>query len=183
MADEPDLPTVGIKEAEKGQEHLSVDFLVIFELRGKSLAIHRYDEILWRIRTGYALLLYGATGIIAGLVNQGATSLKPSIGLAAIAIIVGFSIFGGLMDHYFMTAKMRVVKYRDLLTEIAREVALGLPLSEKSRTNLPKCLRNSGERDENVDWSNHTGKWLPAIYYGGTGLFCTIATALLMTGW
>ena len=58
--------------------------------------------------------------------NQGKVNLTASTAAAAMIIIVGFSLFGGLMDYSFLTAKIRVINY------------------------------------------------------GGTGLFCTIATALLM---
>ena len=38
---------------------LSLDALIRSELEGKDKAIGAYDEMLWKIRTGYAAVLYG----------------------------------------------------------------------------------------------------------------------------
>ena len=55
---------------------LSLDSLIKDELDGKASAIARYDDIIWKIRTGYAVILYGAVGIVAGLANQLLTWLR-----------------------------------------------------------------------------------------------------------
>lgn len=40
------------------EEHkLTIDTLIKDELDGKATAIARYDEMIWKIRTGYAVLL------------------------------------------------------------------------------------------------------------------------------
>ena len=54
----------------KGEHPLAVDSLIQGELGGKATAIARYAEMLWKIRTGYAVFLYGAVGIIAALVQK-----------------------------------------------------------------------------------------------------------------
>jgi hypothetical protein len=101
------------------QYQMTLDSLVKDELDGKSAAIGLYDDMLWKIRTGYAVLLYGAVGIIAGLVNEQIVVLGKPTGLASSTIILGFSVFGALMDYSFMRSKLRVVDYRDRLLELS----------------------------------------------------------------
>jgi hypothetical protein len=160
---------------------LSLDGLVKDELRGKGTAVAKYDEMIWKIRTGYAMLLYGAIGIVAGLVNQKAVALNSRVAWAAVALIIGFSVFGALLDYSFMAAKLRVVKYRDRLTELAWSMAMSEQITEAQKRELLECLKNSGERKERTDWSHRVGRPVPLIYYGGTGLVCSMATRLLVT--
>ena len=161
-------------------DQVSIDTLVKGELDGKAGAIGRYDEMLWKIRTGYAVLLYGAIGIVAGLVNQKAVSLDSRVAWIAVVLIVGFTVFGALLDYLFMAAKLRVVKYRDRLTELAWLRAMSKQLTEDENRQLLECLKNSGERHERTDWSQRVGRSVPVIYYGGTGLLCSVATRLLV---
>jgi hypothetical protein len=159
---------------------LSIDSLIKDELDGKASAIMRYDEMLWRIRTGYAVLLYGAVGIVAGLVNQKAITLNSKTALSAIVLVVGFSAFGALLDYSFISAKLRVVTYRDWLVEIAYSKTTGGSIDSAQNNKLLECLKNSGERNESVDWTNKVGRWIPLIYYGGTGVICTSAIFMLI---
>ena len=161
-------------------DRVSIDSLVKDELNGKAGAIAKYDEMLWKIRTGYAVLLYGAIGIVAGLVNQKAVSLNSRVAWAAVVLIMGFSVFGALLDYLFMVAKLRVVKYRDRLTELAWSRAMSKESTEDENRDLLECLKNSGERKEHTDWSHRVGRSVPVIYYGGTGLLCSVATRLLV---
>jgi hypothetical protein len=43
---------------------LTSDELIRLELRGKLLAIERYDSMLWKIRSGYVVVLYGSLTIV-----------------------------------------------------------------------------------------------------------------------
>jgi hypothetical protein len=45
---------------------LTRDELILFELRGKNIAIGRYDTILWRIRSGYLIVVYGSLLLFSG---------------------------------------------------------------------------------------------------------------------
>lgn len=161
------------------EDELSLDVLIKGELDGKATAVARYDEMLWKIRTGYTVLLYGATGIVAGLVNQKAITLNQATAWSVIVLVIGFSVFGALLDYSFMAAKLRVVNYRDRLVALAHKKAISGPFEASDHVELLECLKNSGERKEHVDWSRRIGLSTPLIYYGGTGLFCTIATLLL----
>lgn len=161
-------------------DRVSVDSLIRDALAGKAGAVARYDEIIWKIRTGYAVLLYGSIGIVAGLVNQKSVTLDSKVAWAASVLIIGFSVFGALLDYSFMSAKLRVIKYRDRLTELAWSRALSGHAEEGQNREILECLKNSGERKERPDWSNRVGRPVLVIYYGGTGLVCSIATRLLV---
>ena len=126
-------------------------------------------------------MLYGAIGIVAGLVNQKSVSLNSRVAWAAVVLIMGFSLFGALLDYLFIAAKLRVIKYRDRLTELAWARAMSKEITEDQNRELLECLKNSGERKERTDWSHRVGRSVPVIYYGGTGLLCSVATRLLVT--
>jgi uncharacterized integral membrane protein len=160
-------------------DRISVDSLIREALAGKAVAVAKYDEMIWKIRTGYAVLLYGAIGIVAGLVNQKAVSLESRVAWAAVVLIIGFSVFGALLDYSFMAAKLRVIKYRDRLIELAWSRAISAQTEEAPNAELLECLKNSGERKERTDWSRRVGRPVPLIYYGGTGLVCSVAARLL----
>jgi hypothetical protein len=155
---------------------LSIDSLIKDELAGKASAIARYDEIIWKIRLGYAVLLYGTVGIIAGLVDKGSISALS----AMILPVVGFSVFGACLDYSFVSAKIRVVNYRDrLVASACSRTSIG-PGDSKQSKDLLECLKNSGERDEPVVWTNRAGRWVPLIYYGGIAAVCTSTIYLLI---
>lgn len=163
------------------EEHkLTIDTLIKDELDGKATAIARYDEMIWKIRTGYAVLLYGAVGIVASLVNQETIILNVKTALSVIILIVGFSIFGAFLDYSFISAKLRVVKYRDRLVELTYSRITGDPSDVSQSNELLECMKNSGERNEHVQWSQKAGHSVPLIYYGGTGSICTIAICILV---
>ena len=80
---------------------ITVDNLIKGELDGKAIAIARYDEMLWKIRTGYAVFLYGALGIIGGLVSNNILQLNAMTEYSIIILIFGFSSFADLIDYYW----------------------------------------------------------------------------------
>ncbi len=158
---------------------ITLDNLIKDELDGKSAAIAGYDDMLWKIRTGYAALLYGAVGVIVGLVSQQILALGKPTMLAVNVLILGFSMFGAVMDYSFMASKLRVIDYRDKLLELAYQKATSGAWPQ-DHPDLLECLKNSGERKGRIDWSKRTGRMRPLIYYGGTCIFCIIATWFLV---
>jgi hypothetical protein len=159
---------------------LSIHSLIKDELDGKASAIARYDDMIWKIRTGYAVLLYGVVGIVAGLLNQKTIAVTSTTSLAIPMLIVGFSVFGAMLDYSFMSAKLRVVKYRDQLVAVAHSIAVTGLATEIQRAQLVDCLKNSGERKERDIWVGRAGRLVPLIYYGGTAAICTSAIFVLM---
>lgn len=162
----------------KKEIEITLDQLVADELSGKAAAITEYDKMLWKIRSGYAVLLYGSIGIIVGLVNKEVLTLSAPTLIAIALLVIGFSIFGALIDFSFMESKLRVVNYRDKLIELSFEK------SKKGSWNIEdkwliESLKNSGERKEKVDWANRTGKSRLLTYYGGTCLVCVLSIVVL----
>jgi len=164
---------------------VTVDNLIKDELDGKAIAIARYDDMLWKIRSGYAVILYASIGLIAGLVNEETIELNRTTALSISVLIFGFSAFAAFLDYSFMRSKLRVVTYRDRLTEFAYRRASDLMLEEESKQEqgekgeLLECLKNSGERRDDINWSQWTGFWRPPILYGGTCLVCITAATIL----
>ncbi len=158
---------------------ITVDNLIKGELDGKSIAIARYDEMLWKIRTGYAVFLYGALGIIGGLVSNNILRLNAMTAYSIIILIFGFSSFAALIDYSFMVSKLRVVNYRDRLIELAYSRAKDGDIDNQNEKELLECLKNSGERRESIDWSKRTGFWRLLFLYGGTCLVCVLTLVML----
>ena len=158
---------------------VTIDNLIKDELDGKANAIARYDDMLWKIRTGYAVFLYGAVGIVAGLVNKGVVQLDTATAISISVLIFGFSAFAAFLDYSFMRSKLRVVDYRDRLTSLAYRRAECGCSDTGDQSELLECLKNSGERRQHVDWSRWTGFWRPPMLYGGTCLVCVAAAIIL----
>ena len=160
---------------------ITIDRLLLDELQGKAVALTGYDESLWKVRSGYAVLLYGSVGLVIGFVDKEMSGASISVLCAAGLLIFSFSIFGALMDYSFMRSKICVVNHRDKLIELAYEkAATGNWTADKSA--ILDSLKNSGERKEKIDWSQRPGIVRLFIYYGGTFLACSAAISVLIHG-
>ena len=92
--------------------------LVKGDLAGKVRATGEYDAIIWKIRSGYVLLLYGAIGLILGKGDTPNVQDIASNTLLSVAIFVaifGFSFSVFLIDLAYVLQKLRVVVARDEL--------------------------------------------------------------------
>jgi len=160
-------------------QQLSIDSLIQDELVGKAQAIGRYDDFLWKIRFGYASILYSSIALICGLIEKNIFDLSAKTGMAMVLLIAGFSVAGFLIDKGFMESKLRVIDYRDRLLVVA------LAYVEQGRTvaadtqELVECLKNSGERNQPIDWSKHVGQGVIRWLYGTTGCLCCLVVILL----
>lgn len=113
-------------------------------LDGKSAAAGKYDEFIWRVRSGYLVVIYGALTVIAASAKD--ESLLVTNRWVAPGIIAGFSAAAGIIDYTFLRSKFRVVVTRNYLIDCSWHLASG-----KSREILDDSvgglLRISGERD------------------------------------
>jgi hypothetical protein len=144
-------------------EPFTCEELIRSELTGKVAASGAYDNILWKIRTGYVIVLYGALTI------AGATKTLDSPWVTVI-LVTGFSFAAGFIDYQFLTAKLRVVVALNRLMEITWRVANG-ELALRSVDELPRLLRMSGEDSSyNPEAGRLFRKWhnvgLLVILYG-----------------
>ncbi len=94
--------------------------LVKRDLAGKVRATGEYDAIIWKIRTGYVLLLYSTVGLFIG---KGSTPNLQDIAnntvlsIAIFVTILGFSFSVFLIDLAYVRRKLRVVVARDELMQ------------------------------------------------------------------
>lgn len=84
---------------------MKLNELIWFELRGKNVALARYDSIIWKIRSGYLVVLYGALSLLLG---KGDNSV-PVLDSAMVMLIWGFSAFVFIVDCIFRIRQLRVV--------------------------------------------------------------------------
>ncbi len=107
------------------------------EIKGKKTALGRYDSIIWKIRSGYAVLLYGGLSLTMKQVVQGDASLRNILPLVTsnfvLLLIAGFSLIGLLVDLSFLIQQLRVITATNELTDQLLNIATQKPHDE---TNL-----------------------------------------------
>ncbi len=116
---------------------LALAELIRLEIDGKKIALGRYDEILWKIRSGYIVILYGALGLALKDFSLTRTQL--------LFLIVGFSFLGCIVDYTFSAQKLRVIKAINLLVDQAVSIATEKGYDVKMIQNL---LHISGQLGE-----------------------------------
>ncbi len=127
----------------KQADNLTVAELIRLELHGKHEALARYDSILWKIRSGYVLVLYGTLSLIMGKqINLEALDPKH------LFLVAGFSLLGYILDKTFRVRQLRVVTARDLLISQAMKLATGEKVDNATITNL---LYIAGESGNGID--------------------------------
>lgn len=85
--------------------------LVLGEISGKNNAIHIYDEVAWKIRTGFLTLIFGGWGIFLRSI---ADAKLPPQELRAVVISlalfsVGFAYAAWYIDLSYLRRKFRVI--------------------------------------------------------------------------
>ena len=122
---------------ERSINSINTDELIRRELDGKIAALGRYDTILWQVRSGYVIVLYGTLGL---LFKDG---INPSgLNLYIVLLIFGFSILAYTMDVAFRFRQLRVVKSYNQLVDHALRRSFGEIVDAES---LQKLLFLSGE--------------------------------------
>ena len=112
--------------------------LITTELQNKAAAIHGYDAILWKIRSGFVVVVYGAVSLLGGK----AFTIP---GISLCVIIAGMSLGAFLLDFGFVLRKMRVVVARDQLMDVACELAIRGDIDDEAKESVPTLLHVSGE--------------------------------------
>ena len=138
-------------------------------LDGKNRAIAAYDEMLWKIRTGYVAVLYGVFTLVVSLgdMTQWPLSVEKA-GLVAITLITGFTLCAAVLDFSFLRSKFRVIQSKEELVKLALWLASDEELEAWEGTPLLTLLYNSGERRAQVRWKERTSIWPIALLYLGT---------------
>jgi hypothetical protein len=125
-----------------GQENsLTPAGLIRFELTGKNVALGRYDSILWKIRSGYVVVLYGALSLIFGKAAERGVDFA-ALNTNMLLLISGFSLLGYFVDISFRIRQLRVVAATNLLADQALKLATGEAVD---RGLLRELLQIAGE--------------------------------------
>lgn len=126
---------MAIDDISSNNLNLTLEELIRSELHGKDLAIERYDSILWKIRSGYVAVLYGALSLFGKEVL--------SLPLLTLALICGFSLCAFIIDYSFLRSKVQVVVAKDKLADIALQFVS--KAEDAQFKDLSYLLHNSGE--------------------------------------
>ena len=147
----------------------SLNELIRTEIDGKNVAGAQYDAIIWKIRAGYAVLLYGAFTVM------GAAGIAVSHAVAYYLTIIGFSLFALYLDLSFVFSRLRLAEDRNALLDLALRLASGASLGPEERATVGALLMNSGERCARPELRAHRCIVLrPVALYGGTALIGTL---------
>jgi hypothetical protein len=151
--------------------------LIKDEIAGKDSAIGSYDEMLWKVRTGFIAILYGAFTLVLGL--TGLEAYEDVTGIIAILLISGFTISAGVLDIHLLRSKFRVVQAKEELVDLALSLSEGGTLEDWTGTELKKLLHNSGEGVDPVDWTMRPAVYPFLLIYIGTWTTLVAAVVLL----
>jgi hypothetical protein len=150
-------------------QDLTRDGLIQRTLDGKDRAIAAYDEMLWKIRAGYAAVLYGFFTLVVSLGDKTTWPLSiERAGLVAFLLITGFTICAAALDFSILRCKLRVVQAKEELMDLALWLASRKKLEAWKRTSLESLLHNSGEGLAPIDWKIRPSVWPIALLYLGT---------------
>ena len=148
----------------RGIPNLTIAELIRLELKGKDVALARYDSILWKIRSGYVVVLYGALSLLVGKGLDLA-----ALDVEALFLICGFSILGYIMDRSFLVRQLRVVVAKNLLTDQAMKLATGENVDAAA---VGELLHIAGESSRKVDRGILMRTLLPVLlFYAVTPMF------------
>jgi hypothetical protein len=95
--------------------------LVHTALKDKRDAIQQYESIIWKVRSGYILILYGALTLVLG--RQGVPDIcvllhSSGNSLALFSLIVGLSVSVFLLDRGYVCKRLKIVAARDRLIDL-----------------------------------------------------------------
>jgi hypothetical protein len=94
----------------KTENSITINQLVNIELERKFKVVERYDSILWKIRSGYVVILYGSLSLFVGK-DASLITFKHSHEILFIILLLiwGLSICAFIIDFEFLVKKLKVV--------------------------------------------------------------------------
>lgn len=119
---------------------LDISELLKVELPGKKAAMGRYDDILWKIRSGYLVVLAGTLGFF--VTKNSVLTLTQDI----LIIILWFSLVAWIIDINFRRRQLRVVRaYNEMVSSAIKNI----PGEKEGLENIAvELFHISGERLE-----------------------------------
>jgi hypothetical protein len=138
-----------MSEIESNCKNTIIYQLLFKELEGKNRAIHAYDSILWKVRTGFLTLIFAGFGIIlSGLIKDGVDISKAQQYLFAMLLVSsGLSISAIIIDVNYLNRKFRVIGHLNELMKVAS--ALDADPNEEKLKELRQYFMVSGDSGGN----------------------------------
>jgi hypothetical protein len=163
------------------KQGLTREGLIQAGLEGKDKAIAAYDEMLWKIRTGYAAVLYGVFTLVVSLGDKKNWVLSlDKTELVALTLITGFTICAAVLDFSVLRSKFRVIQAKEELVDLALQLASGGKLEDWRGNSLNTLLHNSGEGEAPVQWKASSSAWPIGLLYLGTWAPLCLAVLMMM---
>jgi len=98
----------------------TVSELIRIELQGKHEAAGRKDQILWKIRAGYVVVIYGVIGFMVG---KELDMSKINAGLFLFSFTV--SVMALILDLLFRIRQIKIHNARNQLFDLFVDIAMG----------------------------------------------------------
>lgn len=122
-----------------------VEKIVLGEIEGKNRAIHAYDGMVWKIRTGFLTLLFGGWAILLKGIVDSKDASPATYGTLIGGLFLfslGFAFGAWYIDRSYVRRKFRVILALDRLMDEARDCAGDY---HKISPELLKVVGDSGE--------------------------------------
>lgn len=139
MSSDPPEPKQG--------DGLTSEQLIRSGLDDQARAIAGYEGVIWKIRSGYIVVLYGTLTLILGeegVPNVCAISHNFSQSVALFSLIFGLSLSVFLIDFGYVRKKLKFVVAREELVELACRLDFDIR-DQRVRDKLKKLLHVAGE--------------------------------------
>jgi hypothetical protein len=138
-----------MRDAEKSvnvSSGLAPKELIESALALKEKLMAQYDEIIWKIRSGYIVILYGALTLLVGKngIPDFAAIIRSEHSFSLYSLIVGLSLSVFLIDFGYVRKRMKIVAVRDRLVEIVLNEAYGKEVTAE-HSDIEKLLKMAGE--------------------------------------
>lgn len=141
---------------------LTQDSLIESALEGNDRAIAAYDEMLWKIRADYVVVLYGSLTLMLGVGEKAKASVAPDrAGLVAVLLITGFTLCAAALDYAFLASKQRELQAKEELVAVAD----GESADWWTGKPLQALLHDSGESRARIDWRVRAPLWPIALFW------------------
>jgi hypothetical protein len=171
--------------------------LIRSTLDGKVRALSNYDSIIWKIRVGYAIVIFGSLTLLLGkegslvgkegsLLGREASIIEDAVWSAGLFILVcGFSLAGGWLDYEFSKRKRRVVISRDKLVDYLWDEKLLDDGDQKLLDKVRELLHISGEATGKLFYVDQNSSYREdlrssAYFFCATPLVLLILLSLLL---
>lgn len=131
----------------KQGDKLTSEQLIKSGLEDQVNAITGYEGVIWKIRSGYVVVLYGTLTLVLGkdgVPNICVITQDSGHSLALISLILGLSLSVFLIDFGYVRKKIKFVVAREMLIEFACSLNFDIR-NKEDRERLKELLHIAGE--------------------------------------